>query len=99
MYHFRSHAFVVDGDAEVVVTATGAATRLASIASLTSETPEPTTPLTKELRRVVRSIAVFAVGVGATFFVGFDGEWDVADDAVEQRALVEDALANDVLRA
>jgi magnesium-transporting ATPase (P-type) len=61
--------FVVDGDAEAVVTATGAGTRLASIASLTSETPEPTTPLTRELHRVVRSVAVIAVGVGAAFFV------------------------------
>ena len=60
--------FVVDGDAEAEVTATGSGTRLASIASLTSDTPEPTTPLTRELHRVVRSIAAIAVGVGGAFF-------------------------------
>lgn len=61
--------FVVEGMAEVHVTATGAATRLAGIAQMTTATPAPPTPLTLGLHAVVRSIAAIAVGVGALFFV------------------------------
>ncbi|CAB4862874.1 MAG: HAD-IC family P-type ATPase [Actinobacteria bacterium] len=61
--------FVVEGDADAVVTAVGAGTRLASIAQLTSQEEKPTTPLTLELRRVVRLIAAIALGAGAVFFV------------------------------
>ncbi len=60
--------FVVEGEATVVVTATGTRTRLAEIARLTTVTPDPTSPLTVELARVVRTIAVIAVGVGVSFF-------------------------------
>ncbi|HEX6310222.1 MAG TPA: cation-transporting P-type ATPase [Acidimicrobiia bacterium] len=60
--------FVVEGEAEAVVTATGGSTRLAEIARLTTLTIKPTSPLTRELRRVVRTIAVIAVGIGAAFF-------------------------------
>lgn len=60
--------FVVEGEAEVDVDATGEATRLAEIARLTTVTPKPLTPLAIELRRVVRLIAVIAVAVGAVFF-------------------------------
>ena len=49
--------------------ATGLGTRLAEIARLTTLTAKPSTPLTLELHRVVRTIAVIAVGVGGTFFV------------------------------
>ena len=61
--------FVVEGDADAEVTATGDGTRLASIARLTSQEEKPTTPLTLELRRVVRLIAAIALGAGAVFFV------------------------------
>jgi len=61
--------FVVEGEAEAVITATGGSTRLADIARLTTETPKPVTPLTRELTRVVRTIASIAVVVGLVFFV------------------------------
>ena len=60
--------FVVEGEAEALVTATGERTRLADIARLTVQTPSPPSPLTRELHRVVRAITVIAVGVGGTFF-------------------------------
>jgi magnesium-transporting ATPase (P-type) len=60
--------FVVEGEGDAVVTATGSATRLADIARLTTLTPHPTSPLTLELDRVVRTIAVIAAGVGGSFF-------------------------------
>lgn len=62
-------AFVVEGEAETVVRATGARTRLAHIAELTRSETRPTGPLARELNRVVRIVAVIAVGVGALFWV------------------------------
>ncbi len=60
--------FVVEGEAESTVVATGADTRLAGIANLTqSQQPVPT-PLRVELDRVSRVIAVVAVSVGSFFF-------------------------------
>lgn len=61
--------FVVEGEAEVVVDATGDATRLAAITRLTVQAPAPPSPLTLELRRLVRVVAAIAVGVGSAFFV------------------------------
>ena len=61
--------FVVEGEAEAVVTATGRRTRLAAIATMSTETPRPTTPLTHELSRVVRTIAVISVSVGSVFLL------------------------------
>jgi P-type E1-E2 ATPase len=61
--------FVVEGEGLAVVTTTGSATRLASIAQLTRAGPRPSTPLAQELDRVVRTIAVIAVGVGSVFFI------------------------------
>jgi magnesium-transporting ATPase (P-type) len=61
--------FVVEGQASAVVTAVGADTRLGSIAQLTRATRRPATPLAHELARVVRTIAVIALGVGVGFFV------------------------------
>jgi calcium-translocating P-type ATPase len=61
--------FVTEGDAEAVVTATGGDTRLAEIATLTQAGLRPPSPLTRELHRVVRTIATIAVGVGIAFFV------------------------------
>jgi magnesium-transporting ATPase (P-type) len=60
--------FMVEGEAEAIVTATGESTRLAEIARLTTLTAKPTSPLTRQLHGVVRTIAAIAVGVGATFF-------------------------------
>ncbi len=61
--------FVVEGDGEATVTATGESTRLASIARLTTATTETPSPLTLELHHLVRSVAAIAVGVGGLFFV------------------------------
>ncbi|MEZ5081608.1 MAG: HAD-IC family P-type ATPase [Thermoleophilia bacterium] len=61
--------FVVEGEAEAVVTATGRRTRLAAIATMSTETPRSTTPLTHELSRVVRTIAVISVSVGSVFLL------------------------------
>ena len=62
----RIHAgtFVIDGEAEAEVVATGAKTRLAEISSLTSGTKRPQRPMTIELRRVVRTISAIAVSIG-----------------------------------
>jgi magnesium-transporting ATPase (P-type) len=60
--------FVVEGEAEATVTATGTAMRLAEITRMTTMTPPPITPLTRELHRVVRVVAAIAIGVGAAFF-------------------------------
>lgn len=59
--------FVLEGEAEAVVTATGTRTVLASMAQLTQGVRRPT-PLTVELDRLVRIIAAIAVGVGVGFF-------------------------------
>ncbi|RIQ18234.1 cation-translocating P-type ATPase [Jiangella rhizosphaerae] len=60
--------FLVEGATTARVTAIGAGTALARIAHLTTESTSPASPLTRELRRVVRTIAAIAVGVGAAFF-------------------------------
>lgn len=60
--------FVVEGDGEGVVTATGDATALADIARLTRRAVRPPSPLARELHRVVRTIAWIAFGVGTAFF-------------------------------
>ncbi len=65
----RAGTFVVEGEGRAVVTATGAATEFARIAVLTQGTVRPDTPLTRELHRLVRTIAAIAAGAGAAFFV------------------------------
>jgi magnesium-transporting ATPase (P-type) len=60
--------FVVEGEGRAVVEATGARTRLAAIAQLTQVGHRPRSPLARELDRVVRTVAVIAIGVGAAFF-------------------------------
>jgi calcium-translocating P-type ATPase len=60
--------FVVAGEASAVVTATGASTKLAGLAVLTRSGHRPRSPLTVELHRLVRVVAVMAVGVGVAFF-------------------------------
>jgi magnesium-transporting ATPase (P-type) len=63
--------FVVTGEGEGVVVATGAATRLAGIAQLTGAARRPPSPLQQELHRLVRLVAGIAVGVGAGFMMLF----------------------------
>ncbi len=60
--------FVVSGEATAVVHATGGGTRLAAIARLTRAGRRPRSPLARELDRVVRTVALAALGVGAGFF-------------------------------
>ncbi|HEX6335330.1 MAG TPA: cation-transporting P-type ATPase [Jiangellaceae bacterium] len=60
--------FIVEGEGDAVVTATGASTRLAGIAQLTVGNRHEHGPLARELRRVVRTISFIAVGVGAVFY-------------------------------
>ncbi|MHA7283221.1 cation-translocating P-type ATPase [Arthrobacter sp. TMS2-4] len=60
--------FLVNGNAEAEVTATGARTRLAAIATLTATAQPPQSPLNVELRRVVRIISVVALAFGGVFF-------------------------------
>lgn len=61
--------FLTNGEAEGIVTATGQRTRLAEIAALTATVQPPPSPLTMELRRIVRTIAAVALGVGLLFFL------------------------------
>ena len=65
----KAGTFVVEGEGRAIVTATGAATDFARIAVLTQGTTRPDTPLTRELHRLVRTIAAIAVGAGAGFFL------------------------------
>lgn len=61
--------FLVNGEAEGIITATGGRTRLAEIAALTTNVRPPQSPLNAELRRIVRITAALALGVGGVFFV------------------------------
>jgi magnesium-transporting ATPase (P-type) len=56
--------FVVQGEAEASVTATGADTRLAKIAELTRSARRPPSPLALQLRRLVRGLALIACSIG-----------------------------------
>ena len=60
--------FVVEGEGRAVVEATGSNTRLATIATMTQAGRRPRSPLAHELDRVVRTVALIAVGVGLVFF-------------------------------
>lgn len=61
--------FVVEGQAEAVVVATGAGTRLAAIATLTRAATRPPSPLARRLSKVIKVVAGMALGVGGVFFV------------------------------
>lgn len=50
------------------MTATGGRTRLADIARLTRMASRPPSPLARQLGRVIKVIAVIALGVGGVFF-------------------------------
>jgi magnesium-transporting ATPase (P-type) len=60
--------FVVEGAGRARVEATGERTRLGAIALLTRAGHRPRSPLAHELDRVVRAVALIAVGVGFAFF-------------------------------
>ena len=59
---------VTEGEANVLVELTGSHTRLAGISQMTSDSPIGDTPLARQLRDVVRIIAIIAVSVGVGFF-------------------------------
>ena len=61
--------FVTQGQAEAVVTATGSRTAVAAISALAQAAQRPPSPLTRELNRVVRTVAAIAVltGIGLGF--------------------------------
>ena len=61
--------FLVNGEAEGIVTVTGGGTRLAEIAALTGKVEAPPTPLALELQRIVRITATVALGIGVLFFI------------------------------
>ncbi|HEU4450634.1 MAG TPA: cation-transporting P-type ATPase [Gaiellaceae bacterium] len=63
-----SATFVVEGEGLARVAATGARTRLASIAELTRGIHRPPTPLALELTRVVRTISLVALSVGVVLY-------------------------------
>ncbi len=60
--------FVVEGEAQARVTATGPRTRLALIAKLTQSRTRPRTPLAREIDRLVRVVSFIAIGIGVLFF-------------------------------
>ena len=61
--------YVVGGEGVGAVMATGADTRFALVAKLTTTGKRPVTPLEVEIHRLVRTIAIIAVSVGASAFV------------------------------
>jgi calcium-translocating P-type ATPase len=64
----RCGTFVVEGEGEGLVRATGTRTRLAGIAALTVQAPVGASPLRLELRRVVRAVSLIAAVVGVSLF-------------------------------
>ncbi|QUX26064.1 cation-transporting P-type ATPase [Nocardiopsis sp. MT53] len=60
--------YVVEGEAEGVVTATAGHTRLGGIAALSRQARRPPSPLSVQLRRVVSVISGIAAGVAVVFF-------------------------------
>ncbi|MCC7366494.1 MAG: cation-transporting P-type ATPase [Dehalococcoidia bacterium] len=60
--------FIVAGETTAEVTDTGPGTRLAGLVELTATARRRKTPLAAELDRLVRQIALIALGVGGAFF-------------------------------
>ncbi|NUR29347.1 MAG: cation-transporting P-type ATPase, partial [Catenulispora sp.] len=60
--------YLLEGEAEAMVVATGERTRLAGIARLTQEASRPPSPLAVQLGKVVKVVTVIALAVGAAFF-------------------------------
>jgi calcium-translocating P-type ATPase len=65
--YLYSGTFIVEGEGLAVVETTGASTKLAAVAILTTQVHRPLTPLAREIRRLVRTTAFIAVGVGLVF--------------------------------
>lgn len=61
--------FVVQGESQCVVVATGTNTTLAGISELAGTAERPPSPMTQELTRVVRIVAMLASGTGVTLGV------------------------------
>ncbi|HEU4915092.1 MAG TPA: cation-transporting P-type ATPase [Acidimicrobiia bacterium] len=92
-----SGTFVVEGEGLAVIDATAAATRLASVAALTTQVRRHVTPLAREIRRLVRTTTLIAVGVGVAFVVasaalGFDLQSGLVFGVGVMVALVPEAL-------
>ena len=66
--HVHAGTFVVEGEAEALVRATGGSTRLADIAAMTRAVRHEKGPLALQLARVVRLVAVIALSAGGLFF-------------------------------
>ncbi|NUT47747.1 MAG: cation-transporting P-type ATPase, partial [Saccharothrix sp.] len=64
----RAGTYVSEGEATVVVTATGVRTQLAGIATLTRRASRPKSPLARRLHRVVTVVGLIAVAVGVAFY-------------------------------
>jgi calcium-translocating P-type ATPase len=95
--HLYSGTFIVEGEGLAVVDATGAATRLASVAALTTQVRRHVTPLAREIRRLVRTTTFIAIGVGLAFVVastalGLDIESGLVFGIGVMVALVPEAL-------
>jgi calcium-translocating P-type ATPase len=64
---------LISGEAKAMVYSTGMHTEFGNIARLTQVASEPPSPLQKEIARLSRLIALFAILLGAVFFV--IGQW------------------------
>ncbi|MDD5057609.1 MAG: cation-transporting P-type ATPase [Sideroxydans sp.] len=60
---------LISGEAKAMVYATGMHTEFGNIARLTQATREPLSPLQKEIARLSRLVALFAMLLGAVFFL------------------------------
>jgi calcium-translocating P-type ATPase len=92
-----SGTFIVEGEGLATVDATAGDTRLASIATLTTQVRRHVTPLAREIRRLVRTTTLIAVGVGLVFIIastalGFDLESGLVFGVGVIVALVPEAL-------
>nr|WP_216077779.1 cation-transporting P-type ATPase [Isoptericola sediminis] len=64
----RTGTFVMEGEAEVEVEATGLGTQFADVVRLARRARRPPSPLAVRLRRVVHVVAGVALAAGGTFF-------------------------------
>jgi P-type Ca2+ transporter type 2C len=84
---------VVRGRGELVVTATGMATRIGEVAQLLAEAPERATPLQRQIDALARRLAVVAgVAVAAVFAVALVRGDSFADAALDAIALAIAAI-------
>ena len=60
---------VASGTAKTLVVSTGMDTEFGKIASLTQSVKEKLSPLEKELDKLTKQVSVFAVSIGAAFFI------------------------------